>query len=44
VTAFPGPDDRARALAAGFHVHLAKPLQPVDLIRTVEKLGHSVLR
>jgi CheY-like chemotaxis protein len=44
VTAFTSPDDRARALAAGFHVHLAKPLQPVDLVRTVEKLAHSVLR
>jgi len=44
VTAFTSPDDRARALAAGFQVHLAKPLQPVDLVRTVEKLAHSVLR
>jgi signal transduction histidine kinase/CheY-like chemotaxis protein len=43
VTAFTGPDDRARALAAGFQVHLAKPLQPVDLVRTVEKLAHEVI-
>jgi signal transduction histidine kinase len=44
VTAFTGPEDRARALAAGFQVHLAKPLQPVDLVRTVEKLAHGVLK
>jgi signal transduction histidine kinase len=42
VTAFTGPEDRARALAAGFQVHLAKPLQPADLVRTVEKLASLV--
>ena len=44
VTAFTGPEDRARALAAGFQVHVGKPLQPVDLVRTVEKLAHGVLK
>jgi CheY-like chemotaxis protein len=42
VTAFTGSEDRARALAAGFQLHLPKPLQPVDLVRTVEKLAHGV--
>jgi hypothetical protein len=43
VTAFTGPEDRARALAAGFQVHLPKPLRPVDLVRTVERLAHGAL-
>ena len=44
ITAFSGPEDRARALAAGFHVHVAKPLQPGDLVRAVEKLAYNVLQ
>ena len=44
VTAFTGADDRAHALAAGFHVHLAKPFEPVELVRTVEKLAHLILQ
>jgi CheY-like chemotaxis protein len=44
VTAFTGQEDRARALAAGFHLHLAKPFEPVDLVRVVERLVHHVLR
>jgi signal transduction histidine kinase/ActR/RegA family two-component response regulator len=42
VTAFTGADDRAHALAAGFHLHLAKPFEPTELIRTVDKLAHEV--
>jgi CheY-like chemotaxis protein len=44
VTAFTGADDRAHALAAGFHLHLAKPFEPVELVRTVEKLAHHILQ
>ena len=44
VTAFTGSEDRAHALAAGFHLHLAKPFEPTDLVRTVEKLAHQVLQ
>jgi PAS domain S-box-containing protein len=35
VTAFARPDDRARALAAGFQSHVAKPVDPSDLVRTL---------
>ncbi|HYT77503.1 MAG TPA: ATP-binding protein [Vicinamibacterales bacterium] len=44
VTAFTGAEDRAHALAAGFHLHLAKPFEPTELIRTVDKLAHQVLQ
>jgi PAS domain S-box-containing protein len=35
VTAFARPDDRARALAAGFQTHVAKPVDPSELVRTL---------
>jgi PAS domain S-box-containing protein len=35
VTAFARPDDRRRALRAGYQAHVAKPVQPVELIATV---------
>ena len=38
LTAFATENDRQRALAAGFHVHLAKPVEPQALIETIEKL------
>lgn len=38
LTGFADPEDRARALAAGFHVHLAKP---VELDRLEELLAGS---
>lgn len=40
VTAFSGVEARDRALAAGFQLHLAKPLEPVDLVRAVERLAN----
>jgi CheY-like chemotaxis protein len=43
VTAFTGAEDRARALAAGFHIHLAKPFEPEDLVRAVDRLMHRVV-
>ena len=39
VTAFSGAEARDRALAAGFQLHLAKPLEPMDLVRAVERLA-----
>jgi len=42
VTAFTSADDRARALAAGFQVPLAKPLEPLQLVRIVERLVDQV--
>ena len=38
VTAYARPEDRSRALAAGFHAHIAKPVEPdalVTALRTV---------
>jgi CheY-like chemotaxis protein len=41
VTAHARQDERQRALAAGFHVHVAKPVEPMELIRTVNHLAHD---
>ena len=38
VTAYARPEDRARALAAGFQDHTAKPIHAPDLIGKVERL------
>ncbi|HEU4539170.1 MAG TPA: ATP-binding protein, partial [Polyangiaceae bacterium] len=32
LTAYAGPDDRQRALLAGFSMHLPKPVEPADLL------------
>ena len=42
VTAFTSAEDRAQALAAGFQLHLAKPFEPMQLVRTVERLVNPV--
>ena len=38
VTAYANPDDRIRALVAGFHRHLPKPVDPAVLAATVATL------
>jgi CheY-like chemotaxis protein len=38
VTAYAAPDDRRRALEAGFDAHLAKPITPDALIAIVQDL------
>ncbi len=35
LTAYARPEDRARALAAGFRAHLPKPLDPASLLREI---------
>jgi signal transduction histidine kinase/DNA-binding response OmpR family regulator len=35
LTAYATDDDRARSLAAGFQVHLAKPIEPETLVKTI---------
>ena len=35
LTAFAGPDDRTRALDAGFRLHVAKPVDLEELVRAV---------
>ena len=41
VTADARAEERARALAAGFHLHLSKPIQPATLARAVAALAAS---
>jgi signal transduction histidine kinase/CheY-like chemotaxis protein len=41
VTAYANPDDRIRALVAGFHRHLPKPVDPAVLAATVASLVHT---
>ncbi len=41
VTAFASPEDRRRALAAGFQVHLPKPVDPGELTAVVARLGRG---
>jgi signal transduction histidine kinase len=39
LTAYARPEDRLRALEAGFQTHLAKPLDPAELVATVARLA-----
>ena len=41
LTAFATEEDRRLALAAGFQVHLTKPVEPSVLIETIERLARS---
>ncbi len=41
VTAFAGPEDRKRALTAGFQAHLAKPVDPAELVDVIARLAAS---
>jgi CheY-like chemotaxis protein len=44
LTAYAGVEDRLRALAAGFQTHMAKPLDPSELIAVVAKLAGRSLK
>ena len=39
LTAYAGPEDRERALAAGFKAYASKPVMPLELIRAVATLS-----
>lgn len=41
LTAFARSEDRTRALSAGFHTHIAKPVSPAELLAAVEALAHK---
>jgi PAS domain S-box-containing protein len=38
VTAYARAEDRRRALSAGFQMHVAKPLEPADLVAAIDSL------
>jgi CheY-like chemotaxis protein len=39
LTAYAGPEDARRAVRAGFHTHLPKPVEPSVLAAVVASLG-----
>lgn len=39
LTAFARSEDRTRAMMAGYHVHIAKPIEPQELLATVGSLA-----
>jgi CheY-like chemotaxis protein/two-component sensor histidine kinase len=39
LTAYARSEDRVRALRAGFHMHLAKPIDPAELVATIATLA-----
>jgi signal transduction histidine kinase/ActR/RegA family two-component response regulator len=41
LTAYASVDDRERALSAGFHLHVAKPVDPAQLVRMVAALARG---
>jgi PAS domain S-box-containing protein len=41
LTAFSQREDRVRAMASGFQVHLAKPVDPAELIAVIQALAQS---
>ena len=44
LTAFAGAEDRQRALAAGYQVHVPKPVEPAELVAAVARLLGSSAR
>ncbi|MGN6370185.1 MAG: ATP-binding response regulator [Phycisphaerae bacterium] len=44
LTAFARAEDRRRALAAGFQMHVAKPVDPVELITVVASVSRIALK
>ena len=40
LTALARTDDRRRALNAGYQMHMAKPVDPVELAATIDRLAH----
>jgi CheY-like chemotaxis protein len=40
LTALARAEDRRKALSAGYQMHLAKPIDPAELVSTVERLAN----
>lgn len=44
LTAHSRPEDRVRALAAGFHMHITKPVEPIELVLAIANLTNRQSR
>jgi CheY-like chemotaxis protein len=44
LTAYARSEDRMKALRAGFQMHLAKPIDPAELVTTVAALAKRFLQ
>jgi signal transduction histidine kinase/CheY-like chemotaxis protein len=44
LTALARSEDRRRALSAGYQMHVAKPIDPLELATAVERLAHGAAR
>jgi len=44
LTAFARPEDRTRALVAGFNLHMTKPVEPSELLAAVAELLTAAAR
>lgn len=44
LTAFGAPGDRRKALAVGYHKHLTKPVDPVELLTAISTLTSNLKR
>jgi len=44
LTAFARSEDRTRAMMAGYHMHIAKPIEPQELMATVANFANRVSR
>ncbi len=42
LTAFARSEDRTRALRAGYQSHLAKPIEPAELVHTVASFAELI--
>ncbi|HLH31892.1 MAG TPA: ATP-binding protein, partial [Terriglobia bacterium] len=41
ITGYASQKDRERAFEVGFQAHLAKPFEPIELIRSIKELAHN---
>lgn len=44
LTAYASTEDHRRALAAGFHAHVSKPVEPSDLVLLVASLAGRIVQ
>jgi CheY-like chemotaxis protein len=42
LTAYARSEDRVKVLAAGFQIHLAKPIDPAELVTTIASLARRL--